>query len=468
MPVWLAPAGAAVIGGTLVGLAVTAVNPLIVVVALLAAAITAAAFALPTGRFWLLLGVITLLPFATVPKIGLQPTFLDLILGVILLIAAARFLTRRDQGVATPLDIPVLVYLALCCVSFVFGSAYGLTTDTAKYFLRIVGAVLLFFAVTNGLNTRKRLNTFVNALIAGSAGSAVLALVFFGVGQPTAAKMLSSLAPLGYPSGDVLRFIASTTIWRATSTQVDPNIFGGLLMLGMIFLLGRLLESVADRRRWYVAVPGLAIMGWALLQSYSRGAWVGLVAGVVFLALARFRKALPVILLTGLIAVVALGNTDFGKHLVSGFLVEDKASAMRLGEYKDAVNFIGEYPFFGVGFGTTPSGSSAITPEADIYVGVSNIYLLMALEIGLVGMAGFALVTGTAVFWGWRSYRSGDPAGRNNIATAGAALFAAGVAGIADHYFFRFPHMIALFWSLIAILAISSRLAKGDPARFPG
>jgi len=153
---------------------------------------------------------------------------------------------------------------------------------------------------------------------------------------------------------------------------------------------------------------------------------------------------------------------------VSGFLVEDKASAMRLGEYKDAVNFIGEYPFFGVGFGTTPNGSSAITPEADIYVGVSNIYLLMALEVGLVGLAGFALVMGTLAVWSWWRYREADEEGRAWLATGSAVLFAAGVAGIADHYFFRFPHMIALFWALVAILAIAARLSQPAPATRTG
>jgi O-antigen ligase len=324
------------------------------------------------------------------------------------------------------------------------------------------------------------LGSFVNALIVGSFASALLAVLLNLAGQATADRVLSALAPLGYPSGDTLRFIASTNIWRATSTSVDPNIFGGLLMVGLLLLLGRLLAAVSARtpregsgldpspQRLAPAIIGLpmmAIMVWALLLSYSRGAWVGLAAGVVFLAVLRYRKALPALVLAGIVAIIGLGNTDFGSHLVSGFKVEDQASAMRIGEYKDALNFISEYPLFGVGFGTTPNGTSAITPEADIYVGVSNIYLLMALEIGLVGTAGFAAVILTLAMWAYRRYRTTDALGKAWIATASATLFAAGVAGIADHYFFRFPHMVALFWALIAILAIATRLApQGDVA----
>ena len=447
------------LAGAAAGAFVSVINPLYALLAALAVGIVAVACALPTGRFWLLAGVITLLPFAAVPRLGIQPTLLDGVLMLVLGVALLGFLTRAQRGIGTPLDLPIVVYLALCCVSFVFGTAYGLTSDTAKYFLRVLAAILLFFALTNGLTTRRRLASLVDALVLGSFGSGLLAVLLYLAGQGTAMRVLSALGPLGYPTGaDTLRFIASTPIWRATSTSVDPNIFGGLLMIGMLLLLGRLLARFS-RKSWLMGGAMLAVMGWALLLSYSRGAWVGFVAGVVFLAVMRYRKALPVVVVAGLIAVVALGNTDFGKHLVSGFLVEDKASAMRIGEYKDALTFISEYPFFGVGFGTTPNGASAITPEADIYVGVSNIYLLMALEIGLVGAAGFVVVLGTLGIWTARAYRRADAEGKSWLAAGSAALFAAGVAGIADHYFFRFPHMIALFWTLVAILAVSARLA---------
>jgi polysaccharide biosynthesis protein PslJ len=464
--------GAAVLAGIAAGALVSTVNPIYALLALIAIGIVGAACLMPTGRFWLLAGVVTLLPFAAIPRLGIQPTLLDGALALLLVVAFGRFLLRLQPGVSTPLDVPILAYLGLCCVSFVFGTAYGFTGETAKYFLRVMAAILLFFALTNGLTTRRLLASFVDALVLGSFGSALLALSLYLAGQDTAIRVLSALGPLGYPTdpGDIIRLIASTSIWRATSTSVDPNIFGGLLMIGIILLLGRLFAK-PSRGAWLKGAPMLAVMGWALLLSYSRGAWVGLAAGVVLLAALRYRKALPSIALAAIIAVVALGNTDFGKHLVSGFLVQDKASAMRLGEYKDALNFISEYPFFGVGFGTTPNGG-AITPEADIYVGVSNIYLLMALEIGLVGVAGFAMVIGTLAIWTGRRYGSADAEGKSWLASGAAALFAAGVAGIADHYFFRFPHMIALFWALVAIVAISGRLSDADeplkqPATLP-
>jgi polysaccharide biosynthesis protein PslJ len=288
--------------------------------------------------------------------------------------------------------------------------------------------------------------------------------------------VLSALAPLGYPTGSdcspdtsgntvcgVLRYIAGTDVWRATSTSIDPNIFGGLLMVGVMLLLGRLLAR-PSKRGWRVGVPMLAIMAWALLLSYSRGAWVGLAAGLALFALLRFRKALPGIAVAGGIALLLLAQSGFGKHLVAGFLVEDQATAMRVGEYKDALSFISQYPLFGVGYGFYSQWRIGIHLPGEIYVGVSNIYLLMALEIGLIGIAGFAAVLGTLAIWTAKRYRVADREGQVWIASLAAALFAAAVAGIADHYFVTYPHMAALFWCLVGALTVAARLATPPAA----
>ncbi len=459
--------------GALVGLVTAVIDPFIGLGLAAVLGVLVLTLRQPLGRYWMLAMVICLLPFAAVPKLGIQPTFLDATLGLVLLVALWRFMTGKQKGVSTPLDLPILIYVVLCTVSFVNGSAYGATSDTIKYFARVMFGILFYFALTNGLTKRQALRSFTNAIIVGSFGAGLLADFFKLAGEETTMRLLSALGPFGYPTGtDTLRFIATTTIWRATATSVDPNIFGGLIMLGIVLLVGRFMGILSDAdsdisekptwsapRAWLVALPMLAIMVWALLLSYSRGAYVGTAVGVLFLGMLRYRKLLPLVAVAAVLAVVTLGTSDFGQHLLSGFLVEDKAAAMRLGEYKDAVNFISQYPFFGVGFGTTPGGS-AITPDIDIYVGVSNIYLLMTLEIGLVGMAAFATVIFTLVVWTWRRYRLATVTSQAWIATTAAALVAAGVAGIADHYFFRFPHMVAMFWALLAMLAISARLAE--------
>ena len=473
--------------GVVIGALTSLLNPFVGLGLVVSVGVVLAVATRPTGRFWLLAGVMCLLPFAAVPKLGIQPTLLDGTMALLLGVALLRVLLRLQRGVHTPLDLPVVIYVVLCTVAFINGSAFGVTAETIKYFIRVMFGILLYFAFTNGLTSRRALRSFTNAIILGAFGAALLADFFKLAGQGTAMRWLSALGPLGYPTGaDTLRFIASTTIWRATSTSVDPNIFGGLLMVGIVLLVGRWLGALTEagtegdlaggvvaagpeqrrrerRRASWIALPLLAVMVWALLLSYSRGAYVGTGVGLLFLAVIRYRKLIPLVAFIALFAAFALGGTNFGRHLVSGFLVEDKAAAMRLGEYKDALTFISQYPVFGVGFGTTPTGT-AIAPDVGVYVGVSNIYLLMTLEIGLVGMIGFAAVGITLLAWTFQGYSRAGPAAQTWIATAAATLFASAVAGIADHYFFRYPHMVALFWSVIGILAISLLLAAQEQA----
>ena len=57
---------------------------------------------------------------------------------------------------------------------------------------------------------------------------------------------------------------------------------------------------------------------------------------------------------------------------------------MRFGEYKDALILIARYPFFGVGF----TG----VPDIDIYLGVSMLYLIIAENMGLIGLAIFVAI----------------------------------------------------------------------------
>jgi hypothetical protein len=68
---------------------------------------------------------------------------------------------------------------------------------------------------------------------------------------------------------------------------------------------------------------------------------------------------------------------DYVQHFIEGLRLQDLATLMRLGEYKDALILISRHPWIGVGFVGTPEGS--------LYIGVSNVYLLMAEEMGLIG-----------------------------------------------------------------------------------
>jgi O-antigen ligase len=136
---------------------------------------------------------------------------------------------------------------------------------------------------------------------------------------------------------------------------------------------------------------------------------------------------------------------------------------MRFGEYKDALLLISRHPWIGVGFVGTPEGS--------LYIGVSNVYLLIAEEMGLIGLAAFLLIVGLFFYQAWRAWsqvrqHTGLEAILLGLTGALAGIL---VAGILDHYFFNlsFPHSVSVFWLYLGLAMVTIRLGTGgNPGQY--
>jgi hypothetical protein len=90
-------------------------------------------------------------------------------------------------------------------------------------------------------------------------------------------------------------------------------------------------------------------------------------------------------------------------------------------------------------------------------------YLIMANQIGLVGVALFGTTMGGVLIYGARSWRHARENADLDAIHLGyhAALVAALVCGVGDLYFFRidFQGSIVLFWLTIALALSASRVA---------
>jgi O-antigen ligase len=146
------------------------------------------------------------------------------------------------------------------------------------------------------------------------------------------------------------------------------------------------------------------------------------------------------------------------QHFLEGLRGEDLATQMRLGEYKDALILISRHPWFGVGF--------AGAPDIDTYIGVSSVYLLIAEEIGIVGLGVFLMIMGSAVrrMLGWLRHLRHNPRLESILLSLLTAQLGALVSGVVDHYFFNinFQHAVALFWLCLG-LGIACTLLPTEP-----
>lgn len=453
-------------GGTAVtaGLLLAYGGPIAAAAALLAGVAAYAVLRDIEIGFWGVIAVICLLPFATLPvDIGLTPTFLDLALGAVVGVWALRIVSGRKRAVVTaPVTLPLVAFIIVALFSFIFGLNNGpLTPNLLRHFVELLLSIAFVLVVVDYCATAGRLERLVKALLLAGAAAAAVAVGLWLLPDEVGNSLLNLLQRLGYPGGQVIRYVEENPALseRAIGTSVDPNVLGGLLVM-----IGALAgPQLASRQPLFSRPLTLAIASLlygALILTLSRGAMVGLVAGLGFVAVARYRRLLPYLLVAGLLLLLLPVTQGYVDRFVLGFQGEDLATQMRFGEYKDALTLIGRYPLFGVGF--------AGTPDVDIYLGVANVYFTIAQMMGLVGLLFFLAVVGVVLGSALLKRAFFEQHSRMDAIWIGlhAALIGALVSGIFDHYLFNldFHHAVTVFWFLLGLASAATRVgAKAEP-----
>ncbi|HFC11579.1 MAG TPA: hypothetical protein ENJ56_01950 [Anaerolineae bacterium] len=245
---------------------------------------------------------------------------------------------------------------------------------------------------------------------------------------------------------------------RAIGTSIDPNALGGLLTLfGALAVPQVFAEKAIFGRKTTITITALIFV--AILLTFSRGAFLALAAAIAYVALLRYRKLIPL----GIGAVALLFVLPFTQayvvRLVQGltffdFANTDLASQMRLGEFRDAWALISRYPLFGVGF--------AGSPDLDLYLGVANVYLSIAQQMGFMGLLAFIAIIVTTFGYAFlqRDLFKNAPLLDPIWLGLHAAVIAGLAAGLFDHYLFNteFHHTVTAFWLFLGLAVAATRL----------
>ena len=266
-----------VAGALAVGLLVGVAGPLIS----LALAVTAiATWIVLRSPLWGLIGIIaisTLLPFATLPfKIGFTPSFLDLAIFATFVVWVLGYAVRSETRLETSsIGVVVALFLVIAAFTFAIGLQYARpTSNNLRQFMEMVISITLFFVVINVARQREQLFLLTRALMAGGAIAAAIGILFYVIPQTATVWVLDGLARFGYPGGlGALRFINDDPegVMRAIGTSIDPNVFGGLLILVSLITLPQLfIEKPLFSRRWIAFMLGLELACLFLTMSADR------------------------------------------------------------------------------------------------------------------------------------------------------------------------------------------------------
>lgn len=452
----------ALLAGILVGALFGSLGPIIAIG--LIAALTVGILMLRSTQVGLfaLVALICLLPYGALPfTIGFRPTFLDLALASLFGVWALRLITGQQRTfISSPLGMLIFIFQGWALFIFIFGLRYGgLNVTVARNFLEVLLSVSLFFLVINQVKTVAALNQLSQIIIVAGGAAAGLGIFFYVIPENWTVQLLSLLRVFQYPTEGILRYIEDDPEqpMRAISTSIDPNALGGLLVFLTIITVAHLLAARPIMPRRYLSLMS-GLMLACLYLTYSRGSLLGVVAGLGLMSLLRYRKLIWLMLVAAILVAVLPQTQLYVERFVEGIQGEDLATQMRFGEYKDAFNLIERYPLTGVGFFGTP--------DIDVYVGVSSVYLLLAQQVGLIGAGLYVLVGVTyivVILMTLPRLPKGHPL-EAPLLGYGFAILGAMVGGVFDHFYFNltFIHIAALYWLVMGLGTAAVLLSRAE------
>lgn len=339
----------------------------------------------------------------------------------------------------TPFDVVVALLVLLSAVSVIVSPDKGFSFY--NYYHLMGRYIIIYYLVINNLTSLQQLQRLVWAVLVSA-----LLVAFYGFYQYIHGVDISAFQWVDGEQFPDLKV-------RVFSTLQNPNLLAGFLVVVMSLAVGLGLH-MESRQGKLLLFALFALLGVCLVLTYSRGAWLSLVAVTVVCGRLYNRKVLWVFLLVPVIALVC--HDAVVERLVSIFNPTDTSSTLRLALWESTIAMILDNPLLGIGWGSYwmvyPDYDFFLNNPAARIVHAHNMYLHIAAEIGIPGLLVFLGIIYC------HTKKAIDILGKTrNQQVAGlmlgviAAVVGLAVNGFTDYIMFNIQ-MSMLFWLLNAVI----------------
>lgn len=369
---------------------------------------------------YLILAFFWILPvqFALHPMTGVDMPLSRVMASLIVFCWLGESLIVRRLVLPKPVTLGAFLSFVFIVLSSILWADNALWAARKGFFIATYFLLFpVFYAVLQDRTFQKKL---IVALVGGAGGAAIIGIVqffaqfAFGVERvfrfwiekflPFFLGPAFSESVAAYPS--LLVNVGGKTILRATAFFPDPHMFS--FYLGMIIPLAvaLMLQSQGKKHLFWAVSAGLLLI--ADLLTFSRGGYIGLAVGF-FLAIGFWLVTIESThwkrwwkYFIGLLLILTLFPfSPFGNRLISSFSPVEGSNKERLRLWSEAAGYIALRPLTGTGIGNYPL---LVKPSAGyrepIYV--HNLYLDIAVEVGLVGAGAFILWMAISMFHSFR------------------------------------------------------------------
>lgn len=329
---------------------------------------------------------------------------------------AKCYLTRSWGKQVFPLKIPFLLFVLACLVAVVGAVDFSGSYKSLKRLLEI----LIFFWAVNCIESEEQREKLSLLLIASAT--------------------LSTL------TGFYTAWENGITITaRAEGTMSVYMTYAGLLMLALLVASGKLIFAPKENKWLY---PAIILMVVCLLLTFTRQAWLGVLAGLFFLIWFRKKSLLwfmPVVL--GIVLLIS--PADIRQRIDSLINFNDANLQIRLALWQGGGLVFKDHPLTGCGFKCIDAVNQDY-PDPTGYIkklrGLHNNFIQLAVDTGLFGLASWISIW---VIYFMTLYRLAIPdnfACRRDTMASAAAVVGFLVAGLFETNFYDAEVSMVLYF----------------------
>ncbi|HNS72281.1 MAG TPA: O-antigen ligase family protein [bacterium] len=348
-------------------------------------------FVIAVGLFWLMVenpgyGVAVMIIGTALDQMGKIPGTPITIFHLGFAVSMAAWLLLALMGKSgdfrrTAIDLPLLLFLAMISFSLLYTPDRA---DATVNFLRLLALVLVMYVTTNVVRDRRTLAFALASLILSALALSAFALTSIG-GTSTSMMQLA----VGF----------AKVFGRFGATFENPNYFATFLMLALALAFAYIIYGGVPGLIRLILLPVSVVMLIAMIGTFSRAAWVAMIAAAaVVIYYSRYRRLIFITAIAMvIIAIPLLWNSVFFQSFFMRFTSLSDASAdpssmTRVFLFRGGWNMLLDSYFLGIGYRGFPVYyEQTYKPHSQVLYDVFESHTLPMEILAELGIIGFSL-----------------------------------------------------------------------------
>lgn len=344
----------------------------------------------------------------------------------VLVIWLSLIVMKKEKFQPTPLDLWFSLYLVIELVTTIF--AY----DRIDALLHIQKRLLLLpivYLIFQYIDTRERImrilmTLFISAAIVGLLSSVSILLQF----------------------SEYAHYIKRFDIYNHYMT------IGGISMFMLLLMIPFSLNRQTTFTQRILLIIGVAAILFTLIFTFTRSSWLGLITGIIVLAILRFKKLLYLFFVV-VAGIVIFGSPELHARFLSIFDPTDPSNDLRLRMWTVGLKIFQDHPILGVGDISLNALNDAYSQHRMDFGHMHNNFVQWLVTTGTVGFV--IVILWFIKIWNlfWSAYRKMKDDRLYGSFTAGAVAVFVGfhVNGLFE-WNFGDAEIYTLFWIIVGLV----------------